>query len=186
MKKRQADIIDAEETNAKRKRKAVNANKTIDDNALPKASVPQLPPEIRETDRMLAVQRWINNIPRNAKSWAQINLDRVVTLENKYDFPVELHSRQKCPFEGCYECLSMEQNKKFVHNPAAVYNQMGCSKGTGEVCLPNLINSDAGNSRFNMTVDMPDDAQVQYSKNPRVSLFVLRICAKTVPIPSSN
>ncbi|KAF5402899.1 hypothetical protein PHET_03831 [Paragonimus heterotremus] len=45
-------------------------------------SIPSLPPNPRESDRMLFVQQWINNIPQDLPFWVQTSLTQIMPVTN--------------------------------------------------------------------------------------------------------
>ncbi|CAL8105854.1 unnamed protein product [Calicophoron daubneyi] len=54
------------------------------------SSAPSLPPSLRESDRMLYVQQWINKIPPNLPLWVQTSLTRIVPISSSdYFYPEE-------------------------------------------------------------------------------------------------
>nr|VZI38011.1 unnamed protein product [Spirometra erinaceieuropaei] len=60
--------------------------------SLPLLSEPQpiLPPNLRESERMKFVERWINSIPSETQLWAQTSLNRIVPITDPRSFPDEL------------------------------------------------------------------------------------------------
>ncbi|CAH8532092.1 unnamed protein product [Heterobilharzia americana] len=63
------------------------------------SSLPSLPPSLRESERMLYVQRWINSIPPDLPSWIQVSHNKIVPVTNPYQcFPeVEESSLSELP-----------------------------------------------------------------------------------------
>lgn len=53
------------------------------------SSTPSLPPSLRESERMLFVQRWINSIPLNSPLWVQVSLTKIVPITNPRCYPTE-------------------------------------------------------------------------------------------------
>ncbi|VDL89736.1 unnamed protein product [Schistocephalus solidus] len=88
--------------------------------SLPLLSEPQpvLPPNLRESERMKFVERWINSIPSETQLWAQTSLNRIVPITDPRSFPDELsvsdtqptttgeNSRSNCALSKMYAFLS--------------------------------------------------------------------------------
>ncbi|CAH8849930.1 unnamed protein product [Trichobilharzia szidati] len=48
------------------------------------SSFPSLPPSLRESERMMNVQRWINSIPSDLPSWIQVSHDKIIPVKNPH------------------------------------------------------------------------------------------------------
>ncbi|KAM7537078.1 hypothetical protein Aperf_G00000078335 [Anoplocephala perfoliata] len=58
---------------------------------------PVLPPNLRESERMQSVERWINNIPLDAPIYVQTSLTQIVPITDPKSFPDELSVSDHLP-----------------------------------------------------------------------------------------
>ncbi|CAH8531746.1 unnamed protein product [Schistosoma mattheei] len=54
------------------------------------SSLPSLPPSLRESERMLHVQRWINSIPPDLPSWIQVSHNKIIPVTNPHESYAEV------------------------------------------------------------------------------------------------
>ncbi|CAH8561371.1 unnamed protein product [Schistosoma haematobium] len=54
------------------------------------SSLPPLPPSLRESERMLHVQRWINSIPPDLPSWIQVSHNKIIPVTNPHESYAEV------------------------------------------------------------------------------------------------
>ncbi|KAH8876987.1 Photosynthetic reaction centre L M [Schistosoma japonicum] len=52
--------------------------------------LPSLPPSLRESERMLYVQRWINSIPPDLPSWIQVSHNKIIPVTNPHECYAEI------------------------------------------------------------------------------------------------
>ncbi|THD23520.1 hypothetical protein D915_005870 [Fasciola hepatica] len=65
------------------------------------SSTPTLPPSLRESERMLFVQQWINTIPADLPLWVQTSLTKIVPITHPEYYPEEDDRRSSSDCFGC-------------------------------------------------------------------------------------
>uniref|UniRef100_A0A183ANC4 BCAS3 n=1 Tax=Echinostoma caproni TaxID=27848 RepID=A0A183ANC4_9TREM len=76
------------------------------------SSTPTLPPSLRESERMLFVQQWINTIPPDLPLWVQISLTKIVPITNPEYYPEENDNSSN---PDCLVCEGQPQSPNGQH-----------------------------------------------------------------------
>ncbi|CAH8500046.1 unnamed protein product [Schistosoma turkestanicum] len=119
------------------------------------STLPSLPPSLRESERMLHVQRWINSIPPDLPSWIQVSHNKIIPVTNPHECYAEIEDSS---ISELPEPSDLSPNHDILNcNPGHNFNSVNSNMNYGS--------KQSNNHSFN-----PSSTQKSSSKIPNVSI----------------